>query len=71
MGDIIALDMCGPFPVSLAGNRYILTMIDHAIGFVKAKPLPWKTAALVADYVRNELVARYGMPSVCIMDSGR
>lgn len=70
MGDIIALDMCGPFPISPAGNKYILTMIDHATGFVEAKPLPRKTAVLVADYVRNELVARYGVPSVCIMDNG-
>ena len=67
---IIGMDMCGPFPESRHGNRYILTLIDHCTGWVEVKPLPNKTAEGIVRYLSNEYVPRYGPPEVIITDQG-
>ena len=47
---ILGMDLCGPFPESRHGNRYVLTVIDHCTGCVECKPLPQKTADNVVHY---------------------
>ena len=61
---IVGMDMCGPFATSRLGNRYLLTVIDHATGWVEAKPLTNKTAANVLHYLEAEYIPRYGPPEV-------
>ena len=67
---IVGMDMCGPFPESRQGNKYILTLIDHCTGWVEVKPLPNKTAENVVRYLSNEYVPRYGPPEIMITDQG-
>ena len=67
---IVGMDMCGPFATSRLGNRYLLTVIDHATGWVEAKPLTNKTAANVLHYLEAEYIPRYGPPEVLITDRG-
>ena len=42
-GDLVAADLVGPFPISPKGNRYILTIMDHATAWVEAYPIPSKS----------------------------
>ena len=67
---IVGMDMCGPFPESRQGNKYILTLIDHCTGWVEVKPLANKTAANVVRYLESEYIPRYGPPEVIITDQG-
>ena len=67
---IVGMDMCGPFPESKQGNRYILTLIDHCTGWVEVKPLPHKTAENVLRFLEGEYVPRYGPPEIIITDQG-
>ena len=67
---ILGMDMCGPFPESRQGNRYVLTIIDHCTGWVDVKPLRNKTAENVVQYLSNEYVPRYGPPEIVITDQG-
>ena len=67
---IVGMDMCGPFPESKYGNRYILTLIDHCTGWVEVKPLPFKTAENVVKFLSSEYVPRYGPPEIMITDQG-
>ena len=55
---IVAMDLCGPFPASRLGNKYLLTVIDHATGWTEATPLPNKTAAGVLHYLEAEYIPR-------------
>lgn len=71
MGDIVAVDLTGPFPVSKDGNRYIISLIDHATGFVEAAAIPNKTAECVYKFLQRDYVSRYGPPKVIIMDNGK
>ena len=67
---IVGMDMCGPLPTSRHGNRYMLTVIDHATGWVEVKPLANKTAANVLHFLEAEYVPRYGPPEILITDRG-
>ena len=67
---IVGMDMCGPFPESRHGNKYILTLIDHCTGWVEVKPLANKTAENVQRYLASEYIPRYGAPEVIITDQG-
>ena len=69
-GQLVGMDMCGPFPISQLGNKYILTLIDHATGWVEVKPLPNKTAAGILHYLESEYIPRYGPPEAMITDRG-
>lgn len=51
----------GPIsPLSLFGNRYILTLSDYFTKWVEATSLPTKEAPMVANEVFNSLVANIG-----------
>ena len=67
---LVGMDMCGPFPPSRNGNRYLLTVIDHATGWVEARPLATKTAANVLHYLEADYIPRFGPPEVLITDRG-
>ena len=67
---ILGMDMCGPFPESRHGNRYVLTVIDHCTGWVEVKPLRNKTAENVVHYLSSEYIPRYGPPEIVITDQG-
>ena len=53
------------------GNRYVLVMVDCFTRWTEAYPLPDKTAQSVADAFFNQVVCRFGMPSVIHSDQGR
>ena len=46
-GDLVATDIVGPFTTSPKGNRYLLTVLDHATAWLEAYPLPTKSAESV------------------------
>ena len=64
------MDIVGPFPTSPQGNRYVLTVMDHASCWLEAYPLATKAAAGVTDAFAKEWVARYGAPAILLTDQG-
>lgn len=69
-GQIVGMDLCGPFPVSPHGNRYLLTLIDHCSGWVEVKPIPTKESKQVLRYLEQEYLPRFGAPEILITDQG-
>lgn len=68
-GQVMAMDICGPFSMSQQGNRYILTFIDHASGFAEAIPLRDKSAKSVYDALHQRFIPWVAPPEVLIMDN--
>ncbi len=66
----VHVDIVGPLPVSRAGFRYLLTMIDRSTRWVEAIPLHNITAELVLDTFVAEWVARFGLPRQVTTDRG-
>ena len=67
----VAMDLLDMSVTTSRGNRYVLVMVDCFTRWTEAFPLPDKTAQSVADAFFNQVICRFGMPSVIHSDQGR
>ncbi|CAN6547278.1 unnamed protein product [Malus baccata var. baccata] len=63
------IDFMGPFPSSY-GFMYILLTVDYVSKWVEAKATRTNDSKVVADFIRTNIFARFGMPRVIISDGG-
>jgi transposase InsO family protein len=68
---VTAIDICGPFPKSENGNRYLLTFLDHLTCYPEAIPIGQITAEECARVYATHIIARHGGGSKLISDQGR
>jgi transposase InsO family protein len=66
----IGIDFVGPFPESIAGNKYILVVTDAFSRWAEAWPTKDMNAETVAQLVMEEIVCRYGCPHYLLSDRG-
>ena len=66
----IAIDICGPWPLSSKGNKYILVVMDYFTKFAEAYPLHSMDAETVGQTLVNEFIMRYGVPLQLHSDRG-
>ncbi|XP_016566928.1 uncharacterized protein K02A2.6-like [Capsicum annuum] len=65
------IDVIGPIePLASNGNRFILVAIGYFTKWVEASTHKAITKKVVADFVRNNLVYRFGIPESIITDNG-
>ncbi|CAN6542464.1 unnamed protein product [Malus baccata var. baccata] len=67
--DVWGIDFMGPFPSSY-GFMYILLAVDYVSKWVEAKATRTNDSKVVADFIRTNIFARFGMPRVIISDRG-
>ncbi|CAN6691732.1 unnamed protein product [Malus baccata var. baccata] len=63
------IDFMGAFPPSY-GFTYILLAVDYVSKWVEAKGTRTNDSKVVADFVKTNIFARFGMPRVLISDGG-
>lgn len=66
----LAIDICGPFPITEQGNRFVLTMQDDLTKFSHAVPLPNHEAPTVADNL-VEFFMMFGIAQRILSDQGK
>lgn len=66
----ICLELLGPFPESVRGNRFILVIVDRFTKLVRAIPIPREDAETVASAFCDGWVASYGPPDTVLTDNG-
>ena len=57
----IGIDMCGPYPTSKAGNKYLLTVTCLYTGWPEIFAVPDKSAVTVATVILEEIVPRHSL----------
>ncbi|CAN6691822.1 unnamed protein product [Malus baccata var. baccata] len=67
--DVWGIDFMGHFPSSY-GFMYILLAVDYVSKWVEAKATRTNDSKVVADLIRTNIFARFGMPRVIISDGG-
>ncbi|CAN6579364.1 unnamed protein product [Malus baccata var. baccata] len=67
--DVWGIDFMGPFPSS-HGFVYILLAVDYVSKWVEARATRTNDSKVVADFVKTNIFARFGMPRVLISDGG-
>ena len=70
-GERIAMDICGPFPLTERNNRYILVVADYFTKWSEMYPIPDQTAISVANVFVNNWVIRWGCPRELHTDQGQ
>ena len=66
----ISIDVAGPFPVSLSGNKYIVYFLDHYSLWPEAFAVPDKTSQTMAQLLLEEIVPRFSVPRILVSDNG-
>ena len=54
----IGLDLSGPYPLTLSGNKYIATFVDWYSGWPEAYPIPDKKGETIAHLLNEEIFPR-------------
>ena len=58
----VALDVMGPYPLTRAGNRYIIVVTDMMSKWVEAKAVRKADADTIIRYLEEEVFPRWGYP---------
>ena len=66
----IGIDVAGPHPASLSGNKYIVGFIDTYNGYPEAFAVPVKSADTIAQLIIEEIFSRCGTPLKTVSDNG-
>lgn len=64
------IDFIGLLPTTPNGNRWIITAIDYATGWLVAKAVKDAEAETVADFLVQEIFMHYGPPKELLSDNG-
>ena len=65
-----AVDLSGPYPTSLSGNKYIISFIDIYSGWPEAFAVPSKNAENVVHLLLEEIIPKHSVPLVLQSDNG-
>ena len=60
----VSVDIVGPFPEGLQGNKYILVAVDEFTKWSEAFPIPNQEASTVASVLSQEWFFRYSPPEI-------
>ena len=66
----IGLDICGPFPVSKKGHRYLMVVSCYFTKWIDAIPLKSQEAKYVASKLVNRFISIFGVPLQLHTDLG-
>lgn len=66
----VGLDLSGPYPTSLSGNKYIIGFIDLYSGYPEAFPVPDKSADNIVHLLIEEIFPRHGSVLEIVTDNG-
>ena len=66
----IATDILGELPSTSAGNKYILVVSDYYTKWTESFPMPNMESETVAKLIVEEVITRFGVPSIIHSDQG-
>ena len=69
--DIISIDLSGPWPTSIQGNKYTISAIDCATRYLIVGAIPDKKMETVAKFILDKVYFVYSFPRVLTTDRGK
>src|SRR6201985_2290212 len=68
--DHIGIDIVGPLPRTLRGNRYIVVAVDYLTKYLEARALLLADALSIVPFIYEDIICRHGIPLELISDRG-
>ena len=68
--DRVACDITGPFPVSKAGNRYVVVFSEYLTKWVECFLVPSIEPSVIARLLVDEIFCRHGAPRTLLSNRG-
>ena len=65
------LDILGPFPMGTRQMKFLVVGIDYFTKWVEAEPLAKITKQNVRSFVWKNIICRFGIPRMLVLDNGR
>jgi hypothetical protein len=66
----VAMDIVGPLPEIINGNKYVLVAIDHYFKWCEAQVVKQHGAFTIAKFLEDEVIYRYGVLKYILTDNG-
>ncbi|CAL1361132.1 unnamed protein product [Linum trigynum] len=67
----MGVDLLGPFPTAKGKRKYIIVAVDYFTKWIKAEALALITAHQVTHFLKNNILARFGVLNALIFDHGK
>ena len=67
----VSVDLCGPYPLSQKGYRYMLVAMCLYSSYLLLVPIPDKTARTVASALLDAVICKHGAPAHWLSDRGK
>lgn len=68
--ELCSIDIVGPLPTTLHGNKYLLTFTDYFTKYVEAIPIPDQKADTIACAFVEKIIVNHGVPQKLLTDRG-
>jgi hypothetical protein len=65
------IDFIDILPKTVNGNRWIITAIDYATGWLVEKAIPSAIEDAITDFIFHEIYMHYGVPQEIFTDGGK
>ena len=65
------IDIVGPLPLGKSQVKFLLVAIDYFTKWVEAEALATITEARIQNFVWKNIICRFGIPLIIILDNGR
>lgn len=66
----ISIDILGPLPITLQGNRYVVLSMDYFSKWPEARSLPHADAFHICEFIYEDIICRHGVPQEVTSDRG-
>src|SRR3954451_11033268 len=66
----LGIDVLGPLPQTLQGNRYVILSVDFFSKWPEAKAVESANAHSIAQFIYDEIICRHGVPQELTSDRG-
>jgi hypothetical protein len=65
------MDLVGPMPTAQGGNKSAVVAIEYFTRWIKAKPLATITSETIKKFFWQNIIYRFGVPSLLTVDNGK
>ena len=69
-GAHFGIDVVGPLPRTIRGNRYIIVAIDYLTKWTEARAIQLADALTIAPFIYEDIICRHGIPREITSDRG-